>query len=267
MNNQAVEDSEQTKPTNLLTRINQGDKQAERQLVDKYWRGVLFILNKRTEDSALAADLAQDTFMRVIEHARAGNIEVPEALPAYIRQTAVNLMLGYYRKQQRRATDADPDVAAYVADQAPSLTQALHTKKLFAVVEQLINEMTNQRYQQILQQHFIFGRDKAEVCAFLEVSPEHFDRVLYRARERLKQLITKEINQQSDYKDLLQLLIAIPLLSQGATHAQTFHENKSTFLVGGSSVMQHLVSEPVKKQALPRGILSTDTELREQANG
>lgn len=152
----------------------------------------------------------------VIEHAREGKIEVPEALSAYIRQTAVNLMLAYYRKKERRATDVDPDIQTYVADQAPSLTHALHFKKLFALAEQLINEMTNQRYQEILRQHFIFGLDKAEVCTYLEVSSEHFDRVLYRARERLKQMILNEFNQQGDYKDLLHLLIAMPLLSQVA---------------------------------------------------
>ena len=263
MSNQAVEQSEQAQPANLLSLIAQGDKQAERQLVDKYWRGVLFILNKRTQDSTLAADLAQDTFVVVIEHARAGKIEVPEALSAYIRQTAVNLMLAYYRKKERRATDADPDIQTYVADQAPSLTQALHSKKLFALVEQLINEMSNQRYQQILQQHFILGRDKALVCEYLEVTSEQFDRVLNRARTQIKTLIIKELNAQGmEYKQLLQLLMVFGLHSS----ANELNKNNFDFLVGGIPMIHHLVNEPVKWDELPEGILSTNDEIREQAN-
>ena len=267
MKNQAVEHHEQPQPANLLSRIAQGDKQAERQLVDKYWRGVLFVLNKRTEDSALAADLAQDTFVVVIEHARAGTIQVPEALSSYIRQTAINLMLAYFRKIERRATQTDEDIQNYVADQAPSLTQALHSQKLFSLVKQIIVEMSNQRYQQILQHHFIFCRDKRQVCEHLEVTSEQFDRVLNRARDRLKELILKELKETGDYKNLLQLLIAIPMLSHLGSTDMNSNENKLNFLVGGNKSVHHLVTEPVKNLALSKGILSDNTEIREQANG
>lgn len=55
----------------IVTRIGEGDALAESALVDKYYKSLHFILMRRcNNDEQLAADIAQDAFIVVINKAR-----------------------------------------------------------------------------------------------------------------------------------------------------------------------------------------------------
>jgi len=56
----------------LVVRIGDGDASAETELVNKYWKSLYFILNRRCNDNQLASDIAQDahTFVRKHEERR-----------------------------------------------------------------------------------------------------------------------------------------------------------------------------------------------------
>ena len=41
----------------------------------------------------------------------------------------------------------------------------------------------------MLYRYFVYGQGKQVICAEFDISTEHFDRVLYRARKRLKQMM------------------------------------------------------------------------------
>ena len=63
-----------THPAALIERIVQGDKNAERQLVENYYQGLLFILYRQTDSLSLAEDLTQDTFVVVLRKLRDGDL-------------------------------------------------------------------------------------------------------------------------------------------------------------------------------------------------
>ena len=52
----------------LAQRIGRGDRSAEAELFERYGRGVLYLLNRKTRDPELARDLRQETFRVAIEH-------------------------------------------------------------------------------------------------------------------------------------------------------------------------------------------------------
>jgi RNA polymerase sigma-70 factor (ECF subfamily) len=60
----------------------------------------LFAL-RRLRDSAAAEDVAQETLRRVVEACRAGRIENPSALPAFVFQTANHICLQHFRSSSR----------------------------------------------------------------------------------------------------------------------------------------------------------------------
>ena len=173
----------------LVRQIADGDRQAEQKLVSKLWRGLQFILLRRTGDPELASDLAQDTFIIVINKARQGEIEKPAAITSFIRQTAINLLIGHYRKETRQATDLNQDMDFQVPDHRPDIYQLLHSEQAVALVLQIIEEMNVPRDREILKSHYFYEQDKSTICKALDLSPGHFDRVLYRARSRLKQML------------------------------------------------------------------------------
>lgn len=174
----------------ILARISAGDKIAEQQLVTTYYRGLFFILNRQTNNHSLSEDLAQDTFVIVIQKARAGQINNPAALSAFIRQTGVNLLIAHCRKEQRRDTHGVDDIDVHAPSDTMEISQALHNIKTLDLVRQMMIELPTDRDRDILRSYFIYDKNKQQICQEMELTAEHFDRVLFRARQRLKQLIS-----------------------------------------------------------------------------
>ncbi|TQV82942.1 RNA polymerase sigma factor [Aliikangiella coralliicola] len=233
---------------NLVTQIANGVKAAEQKLVDQYWRGLYFILNRRTNDPDLSADLAQDTFIVVIESARKGKIENPDALSGYIRQVGVNLMIAHYRKEKRRATQTESDIQVYAPDDSPSLYRCIHSEKMLEKVQQLVDEMTVERDRLLLKSYYLEEKDKKDICSELDLTPQHFDRVLFRARTRLKQLILMNISTGSSNpssQEILSIVFVFIVVSSGTYEAH--YDNSKNFQtllrdIGGA---QHLMGKNV----------------------
>lgn len=181
-------------PEFILSQIGNGHRELEQELVSRYWRGLYFLLFQRTQDSQLAADLAQDTFLVVIEKAREGAIEKPLGLSNFIRQVGINLMIAYFRKENRRCTTTQSDIDVYVPDDSPSLYGQFESQEMLAIVRQLLDELPVERDRKILNHHYIYHKDKREICQALDLSSEHFDRVLQRARARLRQLVYMKLD-------------------------------------------------------------------------
>ena len=55
----------------------------------------------------------------------------------------------------------------------------------------MLAELKNDRDREILSRHYISGEDKEDICRDLELSDLHFNRVLFRARQRYKELFER----------------------------------------------------------------------------
>jgi len=173
----------------MVVRIGAGDASAETELVNKYWKSLYFILNRRCNDNQLASDIAQDAFIVVIAKARSGEINTPDAIAGFIRQTGVNLLIAHFRKETRRATDIHGEVSFEIPDDKSNVERAVESRDSLKLVQQLIGEMTVDRDRDLLISYYAKEEEKSSICERLELTPAHFDRVLFRARSRLKQLI------------------------------------------------------------------------------
>ena len=125
-----------TAPAELVRRILAGESQAESDLVERYSRGVKFLLLELTRDPARADDLHQETFRLVLEKVRGEELREPEKLPAFIRQLARNLFIGEYRKQAKRpvVSGGGAEEIAPPPDPAPSPLSRLLAKENAAIV-------------------------------------------------------------------------------------------------------------------------------------
>lgn len=182
--------SEKEIAAELVARIGSGDPAAESAIVRRYGRGVLYFLRRKTGDPALADDLYQDTFRIALEKLRSGDLRNPEMLAAFLHGIAGNLVIGHYRREHGRATDANLAAIEKVAidgDQFDSLSQAQIAK----IVRRLLDEMTQPRDREILLRVFLDDQDKALVCAELGLDSLHFNRVLHRAKQRFKALLVQ----------------------------------------------------------------------------
>lgn len=174
----------------LALRIRAGDAAAEAELVERYSRGIRFLLSELTRDPARADDLHQETFRLVLEKVRTGELRQPEKLAAFLRQIAKNLFITDYRKAVRRGME-DLDSVAPPADPAPDpLAQALRQEDA-RLIRQLLAELTPERDRVLLLRFYLAEEPKERICADLGLTGTLFNVVLHRARQRFKTLLEK----------------------------------------------------------------------------
>jgi RNA polymerase sigma-70 factor, ECF subfamily len=187
-----------SEPAELVRRILAGDPAAEREMVERFSRGVRFLLLQLTRDPAWADDLYQETFRLALEKVRGGELREPDKLSAFVSALARNLFLAEVRRSGKHPEvsgelereDAEP------RDSAPGPLTRLLDKEDAALVRRLLAELEPPRDREVLFRFFIAEHPKEAICADLGLSDLHFNRVLHRARQRLKSLLESHRKQQ-----------------------------------------------------------------------
>jgi RNA polymerase sigma-70 factor (ECF subfamily) len=135
--------------------------------------------------------LRQDTFRIAIEKLRSSSLEEPERLAAYLRGVALNLWLGQRRKDTRRATTADSEAVELVADEGAGPFENVSREQVRRAVGVLLKELGTARDREILTRLYLDDEDKESICAALGVDSTHFNRVLFRAKQRFRELLVR----------------------------------------------------------------------------
>lgn len=173
----------------LAQRIARGDRSAESELWRRYARGLRIIVFQRTRDDALAQDIVQDAFRIALGHLRRGRLENLDAVAAFLRGIALNV-LSEHRRAAQREVPLDPEVADTLpADAMRGPYDAVSTEERQRIVRRLIQELPVARDRDLLWRYFVLDQDKPQLCHDLELSTEHFDRVLHRAKARFRALM------------------------------------------------------------------------------
>jgi RNA polymerase sigma-70 factor (ECF subfamily) len=178
----------------LVERIQAGDAAAESELVARFSRGLLLMLRRLAQNPALADDLHQETLSLVLAKIRRAEVREPDKLAGFIRSTARNLFIADRRKEARyhALDDADPEegapASAVLLDHAPNPVDRLLAGEEARQVQRLLAELRFDRDRQILLRFYLSEDTREEICTDLEIEPERFNQVLFRARERLREL-------------------------------------------------------------------------------
>ncbi len=187
----ASEPDEAAVAADLVRRIAARDASAEGDLVERYQRGVLYLLRRLGALPDLADDLQQETFRIVIERLRQEGLADPAGLAPFLRGTARNLLIAERRKAARRRTWGDSGELAEAVAPAPSQLQTVLLDEEARTVRELIAELPNDRDREILLRFYVAEEEKGRICADLGLDSLHFNRVLFRARQRFRELMER----------------------------------------------------------------------------
>ena len=174
----------------------EGRGQVERLLRENY-PGLRLLILKSTHNESFAADLLNDAVAVALEHLQAGRISQPQQIAGYVYQVSMNLLRNHRRKMDERAeARADPEVLDRIAgEQVDSLGEAAIAKQ----VRELIQSLSTYRDRDLVQRVYLDEEEKDALCRDLKLSPLHFDKVIFRARQRMKAILQKRGAKPADF--------------------------------------------------------------------
>jgi RNA polymerase sigma factor (sigma-70 family) len=192
-----------------------GDRQAESRMLIALRPGVLAVLRfgafYRWID---VEDLTQETLHIVVERVRARTIDDPRKVFAFAAATARNLALNQARKVLRQQTVVDSELVDELAQNLEMEQNELSDaddRHLADAVMTLLDELPTQRDRTVLTRFYLDGIDKQQLCRELGLSPKHFDRVLMRARSRLRTIIERRAPHLALFPRVTPFLLPIAL--------------------------------------------------------
>jgi RNA polymerase sigma-70 factor (ECF subfamily) len=179
----------------LVTRTRSGERQAEDELVERYSRG-LSIIRRTVSDPFAVDDIRQETFRIALEKIRKGDAQEPAKLSGFICSLARNLVIDHFRRTSRFNSREDLDVARPLKDPRPSQLEQLLQEEKLRIVRKVLAELASDRDQQMLYRFYIAEEDKNRICRNLGLTSLHFNRVLFRARERYEELYQEAVRKK-----------------------------------------------------------------------
>ena len=192
-----------------------GDRQAETRMLVALRPGVLAVLRfgafHRWVD---AEDLTQETLQVVVERVRARTIDDPRKVFAFAAATARNLALNAARKMLRQQTVVDSQLVDEIAqnlEMEPNELSDSDDRHLAQSVMALLDELPTARDRQVLIRFYLDGSDKQSLCEEFGLSPKHFDRVLMRARSRLRTIIERRAPHLALFPRITSILLPFAL--------------------------------------------------------
>lgn len=165
--------------TRQLQLIAKGDKQAFTQLLSAYLPSLLAFVKRYIKESALAEDIAQETFLRVWQ--RAADWQPREYTPrSWIYRIAFNLCIDAIRRQ-KATTD---DLHALVDPRSPERHTIANNQHqhLHAAIACLPERQRTALYLCAFQ-----GLSNKEAAAIMKVSVDALESLLARARRSLRE--------------------------------------------------------------------------------
>jgi RNA polymerase sigma-70 factor (ECF subfamily) len=190
--NDATHNEERQVAANLVNRVRNGDRTAETEMVERYSRGLRFLLRRKTRDTNLTEDFLQEIWAIALVIIRDNGLDNPERLAGYLCGIANNLALGEKRRVNRQRTSVNSEIVALIPDESSNPFQHVSRAEVCKQVRGLLENLTKERDREILERFYVREEDKESICKRLDVDGIHFNRVLYRARQRLKSVIEAE---------------------------------------------------------------------------
>ena len=178
----------------IVALAQQGRERAFRELVRRYERPVFSLIFRMVRDREAAEDLAQDSFVKVLNHIDRYRPEFK--FSSWIFKIANNVAIDYLRKRQldtvsmdgspHAATAAEVEASSFdVADRQETALDELEAREIGTAIERAIARLRPEYRSCIMLRH-IEGRSYEEIAATLDLPLGTVKTYIHRARNELR---------------------------------------------------------------------------------
>jgi RNA polymerase sigma-70 factor (ECF subfamily) len=152
--------------------------------------GLRALILRRVRDADVAADILQDAAVTTLEKLRSGEIAHPENVGGYLYRVALNHLRNHRRKDRGAVSSAERLDELRDAEDDPDWARVGRPQWATAA-RRMLEEMPVARDREVLVRFYLDDEDKERICRELQLSEEHFNRVIFRARNRFRELLER----------------------------------------------------------------------------
>ena len=170
-----------------VRQLAEGEPSVERHFTVYFGDLIRIKLRRRGWATHDVEDVRQETFLRVIEKLRQGELHQPERLGAFVNSVCNNIVLEWYRARSRNSgvDPAENEPADTTIDMDGDLI-AEERKKLVRIVLEELPEAD----RSVLRMVFWEEAPREDICKTMKVDRGYLRVLLHRARMRFKALAT-----------------------------------------------------------------------------
>ncbi|MBN1351997.1 RNA polymerase sigma factor [candidate division KSB1 bacterium] len=147
----------------LMLRYCRGNRQAMADLIERYRDEMLNFFYRRVDSQALAEDLVQELFLKVIRHA--AGFKARSKFSTWLYRIAINQLKNYYRRPKLEALSEKTDAIEKSAVTPDDHSTTIHLK---ADLNRFISKLKKE-FQIILELTYFQDLDTEEVARVLEL--------------------------------------------------------------------------------------------------
>jgi RNA polymerase sigma-70 factor (ECF subfamily) len=182
--------------------------------------GLRALILRRVRDPQIAADILQDAAVTTLEKLRSGEIAHPENIGGYLFRVAINHLRNHRRRDRSGVSSPDDldDIHEIVDDPE---WQAIGRDQWARAARGMLQEMAAERDREVLVRFYLHDEAKDQICRELQLTHQHFNRVIFRARVRFRELLEQRGIGKSDLLGIV--TIGLLLSASAGGHLGAVH--------------------------------------------
>ena len=184
--------------------------------------GLRALILRRVRDPEVAADILQDAAVTTLEKLRSGEIAHPENLGGYLYRVALNHLRNHRRKDRSALSSADA-LEELPASENDIDWENVRERQWATAARRMLEEMPVARDREILMRFYLDDEDREKICRELGLSEEHFNRVIFRARNRFRELIEHRGFRKADLLTITAIALCISAIGSVAPASRAPH--------------------------------------------
>lgn len=167
--------------------------------VFREYSGLHALILRRTRDPELAADILQDAAVTTLEKLSRDEIAEPENVGGYLYRVAINHLRNRRRMHPTAQCMVDVPEEELTAPQDDPEWDNVGRLQWAQEARRLLEEMPAARDREVLARFYLDDEPKEAICQDLRLTGQHFNRVIFRARNRFRELLERRGYGHSDF--------------------------------------------------------------------
>jgi RNA polymerase sigma-70 factor (ECF subfamily) len=153
------------------------------------YAGLIALFARKLGDRALAEDIVNEAFVESLDKLAQQQIADPGRFSGFVYGVAFNLLRNYRRRMDNRRENRASSLVLDNLVSSCSVFDQLLDDCMATAIRRIVAELPIPRDREVVRRFYLEEHAKAAICADLGLSALHFDKIVFRARRRLRRLM------------------------------------------------------------------------------